>query len=168
MPSDFVINAIFVSRSTTILVPIQSDQSAPTGELVATLPAIDYKLLSTIDYELSSLALHRPFANLAYVADTTSMTVLHVSGSFPLFAKDLLAAFTLERDEDGDMIFADTTGAMYGIGRNFLQAVHDWHDSAQELESQLQEHTGDLLQQVAEQLQLFERVLSEGPAIGQS
>jgi hypothetical protein len=82
--------------------------------------------------------------------------------------QDLLAVFTLERDEDGDMIFADTVGAMYGIGPDFCTAVEDWIISARERLTRLHRHSGNLLEDVSEQLGLFDRVLAERPAIAES
>jgi hypothetical protein len=169
MPYDYSLGAVVVTRSTTtIYVPFDTEVLSPPTEDFALL--VDYDLSTVHAYGLSGLA-SASFATLplpiAYTADMTAITALDVARA-PLLANNFLAVFTLERDEDGDMIFSDTTGAMYGIGQTFLQAVHDWHDSAQQLEAKLHAHGGVLHQQVAEQLQLFERVLSERPAIGQS
>jgi hypothetical protein len=66
----------------------------------------------------------------------------YVAGSSYALNPNLLAAFTLERDEEGDFVFADVSGAMYGVGSTFLEAVSDWAISAIELEDRLQTVSG--------------------------
>jgi len=101
----------------------------------------------------------------SYALDTDSM---YLPSVLLTRWQDLLAVFTLERDEDGDMIFADTVGAMYGIGPDFHAAVEDWIISARETCTRLHRHSGSILEDVSEQLGLFDRVLSERPALAES
>jgi hypothetical protein len=158
MPShNYSIASVIESRSTPVVYsPAIGDVSAPIDDFVV-----------AANYELTPLALPAVTLPMVYVIDTRMTTVTIASWS-PFLEKNLLAVFTLQRDEDGDMIFADTTGAMYGIGASFLEAVQDWHDSAQELQAQLNEHGGVLLRQVMEQLELFDSVLPETPALGRA
>jgi hypothetical protein len=66
--------------------------------------------------------------------------------------------FTLEMDEDGDWLFADSEGAMYGLGHSIGEAVQDWEASAAELRTHLRAHDGTLHPQVAERLAVLDRL----------
>jgi hypothetical protein len=112
----------------------------------------DYAMLPRLTMPLSGV-----------VVDTSTMTF--VSDPLDFGNRNILALFTLERDEDGDMVFADTGGAMYGVGPDFAGAVEDWLASAKELREELRSHHGGLIEEVVEQLELFDRVLAEKSAI---
>jgi hypothetical protein len=78
-----------------------------------------------------------------------------------------VAVFLLHRDEDGDLVFSDTEGAMYGTGRTFRDAVSDWLVSAEELSQSLHSCGSSLHYRVSRRLDVVDAVLAANDQVSE-
>jgi len=152
--SDFAIPVLLTSRTSRFYY-----STVPYDPGPLTAPALEYNMGTA----LPTHYIAPPMPMIASVVSETNTVIL--ADLFGVHGRDVFALFTLEHDEDGDMVFADTSGAMYGLGPDFAAAIEDWFISARELRTRLTNHVGSLHSDLQERLQFLDKVLAERPAL---
>lgn len=75
---------------------------------------------------------------------------------------ELLALFTLQMDELGDLIFTDTHALSFGVGRSVDEAMRDWYSNALESFVRFTELGEKVYPKIAEARDALRRILGEG------